>query len=151
MTDPESSATPEGTTEREDLAGPNWEWRYRLRKNKPLYSAYRVVVFVVGLVVVLGGLALVPLPGPGWALVIVGLVIWASEFEKAQRLLVFVRRQVKRWTDWVMAQPIWLRLLCGLLTALFVAAVVWCVLKLWGVPGFVPDGITSWLQTDLRL
>lgn len=151
MTDSESSATPERTTERENLAGPNWEWRYRLRKNKPLYAAYRVFIFLLGLVVVLGGLALVPLPGPGWALVILGLFIWASEFEKAQKVLEFVKRQVKRWNDWVMAQPIWLRLLLGLLTAAFVAGIVWCVLWLWGIPAFVPDGITSWMQTNLRL
>lgn len=151
MNETMGSSSDEGTAQREDLVGPNWEWRYRLRRNKPLYSAYRVVVFVVGLVVVLGGLALVPLPGPGWALVIVGLFIWASEFERAHKVLEFVKRQVKRWNDWVMARPIWLRLLLGLLTMIFVAAVVWCVLWLWGIPSVVPDGITSWLQTTLRL
>ena len=150
MTASEGEAHDE-TQEREDLVGPNWEWRYRLRRNKPLYTAYRIVVFVLGLVVVLGGLALVPLPGPGWALVILGLVIWASEFQKAQTVLEFVKRQVKQWNEWIMSQPMWVRILVGLTTALFVALVVWCVLKVSGIPGFVPDGVTRWLQAHLWL
>lgn len=144
-------AAPSGAADEEDLPGPDWAWRRRLRRNRPLYSAYRIVVFVVGLVVVLGGLALVPLPGPGWALVILGLVIWASEFEKARAVLEFVKRQVRRWNDWMMAQPIWVRIVVGLLTAAFVGFVVWCVLKVGGIPGFVPDGATGWLHTHLWL
>ncbi len=159
MTEPEGDAPrdvdgPSAATEgpdHQDPPGPNWAWRHRLRRNKSLYPAYRVAVFVVGLVVVLLGLALVPLPGPGWAVVIVGLVIWASEFERARTVLDFVKRQVRRWNDWVMAQPMWLRVVAGLLTALFVGLVVWCVLKVSGIPGFVPDGVTSWLHTHLWL
>jgi len=36
---------------------------------------------------VLGGLALVPLPGPGWAIVFVGLGMLALEFKWAENLM----------------------------------------------------------------
>ena len=40
----------------------------------------RLVIGVVGTLVVLVGLVLVPLPGPGWLIVIFGLGILAIEF-----------------------------------------------------------------------
>lgn len=49
-------------------------------------------------------LVLVPLPGPGWAIVILGLAILASEFEPARRVLEFVRDQVRSWTAWIARQ-----------------------------------------------
>ena len=36
---------------------------------------------------ILGGLALVPLPGPGWAIVFVGLGMLALEFKWAENLM----------------------------------------------------------------
>src|SRR6476660_6972943 len=53
--------------------------------------AVKSTIAVLGLIVVLVGLALVPLPGPGWLIVIAGLAIWAVEFRWARRLLAFVR------------------------------------------------------------
>ena len=50
-------------------------------------KAYRVAFMVLAFVVVLGGLALVPLPGPGWAIVFVGLGMLALEFDWAERLM----------------------------------------------------------------
>ena len=54
-----------------------------LKRSKP----YRVAFMVLAFVVVLGGLALVPLPGPGWAIVFVGLGMLALEFDWAERLM----------------------------------------------------------------
>ena len=48
---------------------------------------YRVAFMVLAFVVVLGGLALIPLPGPGWAIVFVGLGMLALEFEWAENLM----------------------------------------------------------------
>jgi uncharacterized protein (TIGR02611 family) len=42
---------------------------------------------ILAIVVVLAGLALVPLPGPGWAVVFIGLGMLALEFEWAERLM----------------------------------------------------------------
>jgi len=45
------------------------------------------VFTIIAFTVVLGGLALVPLPGPGWAIVFIGLGMLALEFEWAERLM----------------------------------------------------------------
>ena len=48
---------------------------------------YRIAFMILAFVIVLGGLALVPLPGPGWAIVFIGLGMLALEFEWAERLM----------------------------------------------------------------
>ena len=50
-------------------------------------SAKKIGILIVGSVVVLAGIALLALPGPGMIVIIVGLVILAQEFDWAQRLL----------------------------------------------------------------
>ena len=47
----------------------------------------RVAVLVIGLVLVVGGLAMLVLPGPGILLVIAGLALLATEFVWAEYLL----------------------------------------------------------------
>jgi uncharacterized protein (TIGR02611 family) len=51
-------------------------------------------VFVVGWFIVVAGLLLVPLPGPGWLIVFVGLSLLATEFVWAVRLQAWVRQQL---------------------------------------------------------
>lgn len=63
------------------------ELRERARSNAILDNLWRVGVAVSGLVVVVVGLILVPLPGPGWAIVAVGVFIWATEFKWARGVL----------------------------------------------------------------
>lgn len=113
-------------------------WREGIRARRSSHLIYRSVVGVVGSTLVIGGLALVPLPGPGWLIVILGLFVLASEFERADRLLRFTRKQVGAWTEWVGEQPLWVRLVIGAATFLFVAGVVWELAVLFGVPGWVP-------------
>jgi uncharacterized protein (TIGR02611 family) len=55
----------------------------------------RVVVAIVGAIVVLAGLAMCVLPGPGLLTVAAGLAILATEFEWARRLLNRVRRTAR--------------------------------------------------------
>lgn len=129
----------------------DWAWRRKIRSHPPTARLYRALVFVVGLVLVLGGLALVPLPGPGWVIVIAGIAIWASEFEKAQALQDFVRDKLRAWNVWMRAQPLWVQALGALATAAFVLAVIWLALRLTGVPGFLPDGIERFLRLELAL
>lgn len=50
-------------------------------------SARKIVVLIVGVAVLLAGIALLPLPGPGMLVIIVGLIILATEFSWAQRWL----------------------------------------------------------------
>jgi uncharacterized protein (TIGR02611 family) len=129
----------------------DWEWRRRLRANPTTRQALRVTVGLVGLFLVGGGLLLVPLPGPGWLIVILGLAVWASEFEPASRLLDFVKDKVRAWDVWMRAQPRWKQALVGLVTFVFVAAVVWAVFKVMGLPTFLPAGLAGWLQAHLAL
>ena len=145
MTEPDLRQVEEEDAERD------WAWRRRIRANPPLYAAYRVLVFVAGLAVVVVGILLVPLPGPGWVIVFLGLAIWASEFKTAQRVLGFVRGKVRAWTSWTAEQPWWVKGLVGLATVVAVLGLFWVLFWISGVPGFLPDGFEHWLKAHLAL
>jgi len=134
-----------------DAEDDDWAWRRRLRANPATARLYRLFIGVLGLVIVVGGLLLVPLPGPGWVIVFAGLAIWASEFEWAQRLLDYAKDKLRAWNGWVRAQALWLQALAALATMAFVLLVIWAMLKISGVPGFLPDGVEYFLQNTLAL
>jgi uncharacterized protein (TIGR02611 family) len=119
-------------------------WRRRLAARRGVNHSYRVGVGIVGGLIVAVGLVTIPLPGPGWLTVIAGLFVLASEFTWAERLLEFTRHHVKRWTDWVGARPMWVRLLIGIATAAFVYGVLLVTLHLMGVPDWVPGWVPLW-------
>lgn len=119
-------------------------WRRRVARRRTLDSAYRAGVGVVGGLVVALGLVTIPLPGPGWLTVIAGLVVLATEFYWAERLLHFTRHHVNRWTGWVGAQPVGVRVVLAAVTAVFCYGVVVVVLHLVGVPGWVPGWVPLW-------
>ena len=119
-------------------------WRRRLAARRPLDHAYRIVVGIVGGLIVAIGLATIPLPGPGWLTVIAGLVVLATEFRWAERLLDYTKRNVRAWTDWLGRQPVWVRLGIGALTAAFVYGIVVVVLHVMGVPDWVPGWVPLW-------
>jgi uncharacterized protein (TIGR02611 family) len=99
---------------------------------------YRVAVGVLGGAVVVLGIVLIPLPGPGWLIVFAGLAVLATEFVWAERLLLFARRQVHGWTTWVTRQSLLVRVLVGLAGLLCVAGAVWLYDVLFGLPSWVP-------------
>ncbi len=109
-----------------------------LRRNRVIHLLYRTAVALIGLVVVGVGLALVPLPGPGWLIVFLGLAILASEFAWAARLLGLARRHLGAWTAWLGRQPALVRGLLGAATLAGVAIVVAVSARVWGLPGWVP-------------
>ena len=129
----------------------DFAWRAKIRANGQSYLVYRWIVFFVGLSVVSLGLVLVPFPGPGWLIVIIGLLIWASEFERAQRLLDFVKDKVALWNRWVLTQNWFVRGVIGLLTFAFVFAVVWLVVRLSGSVALLPEPYDAWLREHLWL
>jgi uncharacterized protein (TIGR02611 family) len=102
----------------------------RIRANPTGRLALKIGVGILGTLVVVTGIILIPFPGPGWAIVILGLAIWAVEFTWAKRLLHFTRRHVQAWTQWVLKQPLHLRALIGLAGFIFISAVVWLSVKL---------------------
>lgn len=108
----------------------DWRWRERIRANVHTRRVYRAAVAVAGLLVVLAGLALVPLPGPGWVVVFVGVAIWASEFAWAARLRDGLRQRLVGWNRWVAARSVWVKTSLGLGTAAAVGAACYGALAL---------------------
>jgi uncharacterized protein (TIGR02611 family) len=119
-------------------------WRRRLAARNSVNHSYRICVGIVGGLIVALGLVTIPLPGPGWLTVIAGLFVLATEFMWAERLLEFTKRHVKRWTDWLTDQPVWVRLLIAAATAAFVYGVLVVTLHFIGVPDWVPDWVPVW-------
>ncbi len=121
------------------------------RRTRTTHLIYRAVVGVVGAAVIVVGIILLPLPGPGWLIIFAGLAILASEFTWAQRLLEFARVRVMAWTHWAVRQPLWVRLLIGLGCVVIVALAVLAYLIVFGVPSWLPGGPTtgleSWVQS----
>ncbi|HPD28960.1 MAG TPA: PGPGW domain-containing protein [Phycisphaerae bacterium] len=60
---------------------------------------WRILVAIVGSAVVLAGIGLsIPLiPGPGFAVIIAGLAILATEFSGPRRLLRWLPRRIRQW------------------------------------------------------
>lgn len=78
-----------------------WRWRARIRRSRLQLRIYRSLVGVVGLFFVVLGFVSGPLPGPGGIpLVLLGLAIWSSEFVWARRLMVWFKRQLRRFRSW---------------------------------------------------
>lgn len=66
-------------------------FRRGLRSNPVLDLTWRIGVLTAGGMVVAAGIALLALPGPGWATIFIGLMILASEFGWARRSLDWTR------------------------------------------------------------
>lgn len=127
---------------RERVAGTHW--RRRIAARRSVNHPYRIAVGVVGGLIVALGILAIPLPGPGWLIVIAGLFVLATEFQWAERLLEFTRKHVKRWTDWVTDQPVWVRVLIAVATAAFVYGVLVLTLHVTGVPTWTPGWVPLW-------
>lgn len=61
---------------------------------------YKIAVGVFGGLVALIGLLLVPLPGPGWLIVFLGLAILGTEFRWARRGAEALKRLLARFWAW---------------------------------------------------
>lgn len=109
-------------------------------RNATLDLTYRIAVGVLGAGIVVGGLILVPLPGPGWLIVFGGLALLATEFAWAGRLLDFAREKVRGWTEWVGDQSPAVRAAIGAVSLAAVAGAIWLYVALQGVPDWLPIG-----------
>ncbi len=88
------AATPDQDALGTPVAVPRDGWRAKVRSNPPVYLAYRVAVFVVGLLFMAVGVALAALPGPlTIPPVLLGLYIWSTEFRFAKRLFESFKRK----------------------------------------------------------
>jgi uncharacterized protein (TIGR02611 family) len=102
----------------------------RIRANPTGRMALKIGVGVFGALVVAVGIVLIPFPGPGWAIVILGLAILAIEFAWARNLLEITKRHVQSWTHWVGRQSLPVRALIGVVGMIFVGFIVWMSVKL---------------------
>jgi uncharacterized protein (TIGR02611 family) len=58
-------------------------------------NSKRAVITVIGFVLIIGGIILLPLPGPGWLVIFAGLAVLATEYVWAQRALDAAKRKAK--------------------------------------------------------
>jgi uncharacterized protein (TIGR02611 family) len=100
-------------------------WRDGLRDRPMADIAYRIVVGVVGLAVLGAGIIAIPYPGPGWAIVFVGLAILATEFEWARHALRFTRERYDRVMAWFKRQGLWVKALGVVVTVAVVVGTLW--------------------------
>ena len=114
----------------------------RRERHRERSKVVRAAVVLAGFLVVLTGLAMIPLPGPGLFVIAGGLAILALEFVWAERLLErtidqMEQRDRQRQAD----EPAHSRCILGLLGVLVVAAAVTAAYA-WDIP-FAPGLIAS--------
>lgn len=83
---------------------PRWQsrtrrFRERIRAQPLLDTAWRVGVFALGATLLAAGVVMFVFPGPGWATIILGLVVLASEFAWASRALDPVKAAARRASE----------------------------------------------------
>lgn len=119
-----------------DKADDKWAWRRRIRSDPRKARIYRIGVAIAGLFLVVLGALSGPLPGPGGIpLVLLGLAVWASEFEWAQRVMEWFKRRLHQFRGW--GRPA--QALAWTIFFLVIGIVVYGYLVIAGVPVWVPD------------
>lgn len=74
-------------------------FREAIRQHRSLDTVWRVMVFALGCTLLTAGVFMFVLPGPGWATLILGLVVLGSEFTWANRMLDPVKAAAMRAKD----------------------------------------------------
>ena len=77
-----------------EVRRPVERFRARIRRRRSVHLAYRTLIGVVGGLIIVIGIILLPLPGPGWLVIFAGMALWATEFAWAQRILRWTKRKV---------------------------------------------------------
>ena len=73
--------------------------REQKERHKQRGAISRISVVTAGFLVIALGIVLIPLPGPGWVIVAVGLALLALEFDSAERLLEHVLNRLEQVGD----------------------------------------------------
>ncbi|WP_250444628.1 PGPGW domain-containing protein [Actinotalea sp. C106] len=73
--------------------------RDRLRAHPATSLGYRIIVATVATVIILAGVAMLVLPGPGIATILLGLAVLGAEFPWARRLLVRILDLLRKARD----------------------------------------------------
>ncbi len=108
-------------------------WLDGVRSTRTGALTLKIVIGVIGAVMVVGGLIMVPFPGPGWLVVFAGLAVLATEFHWAHRVLEFGKRTLRAWTEWYKRQGWTVRIIVLLVTVAAAAAIVYLGMKTVGI------------------
>lgn len=84
---------------------------------------FRLARMTVGFVVLSLGIVAIPLPGPGWLIVAVGLGILARDFVWAERTVNLVRKRLPQDADGKIPARTWVTI--GIVTTITVGASIW--------------------------
>ncbi|PPK95950.1 uncharacterized protein (TIGR02611 family) [Kineococcus xinjiangensis] len=117
--------------------------REQIRADARMNHLWRVAVALIGTCITALGLVLVPLPGPGWLVVLIGLAVLGSEFHWARRTHLWVRRHVHAWASWVAERSWSIRIALGATTATLLLSLAWGWLAWQGVPTWVPEDVSA--------
>ncbi|MEU6997408.1 TIGR02611 family protein [Nonomuraea sp. NPDC046570] len=105
-------------------------WLDGVRSTRSGALTLKIVIGVIGAVMVIGGLIMVPFPGPGWLVVFAGLAVLATEFHWAHKVLEFGKSVLHRWTEWYKRQGWTIRIIVLLVTLAAAGAIIYAVTKL---------------------
>ena len=125
-------------------------WRDRLRERPAAEFGYRIAVAVIGSAVLAVGILAIPYPGPGWAIVFVGLAILATEFDWARRLLAYTRKRYDKVMAWFRRQGVWMQAMGVAFTGVIVVATLWLL----GAVGWSAELVgfqQEWLKSPIGL
>lgn len=108
---------------------PHLRARAWARRRRSTHVLWQAGVLLVGFGLVLAGIAMLVLPGPGWAAIILGFIVLASEYAWARRLLDPVRRWARRAADAALDPRVRRRnlMILGLLVVVGAGLLAWYV------------------------
>jgi uncharacterized protein (TIGR02611 family) len=78
--------------------GPDWLYRWRQRfagDSRSRQWIWRGVATTIGGAILLAGVVMLVVPGPGWAAIFLGLAVLATEYAWAHRLLAFTKNKAQ--------------------------------------------------------
>lgn len=134
-----------GDNQRIDPGEDPIRWRRAIRTNPIAGPVYRVVIAILGLALIIAGIPMVPLVGPGWAVIFIGLFLWSTEFMWARKVTQFVKAEVLTFNVWAQALPWKAKIPLVLASIAFGWFCAYLALTFTGVPGWTPDVVEEYL------
>lgn len=120
-----------------------WAWRARIRRDPRRLFFYRIGVALAGLLLMIAAIITGPLPGPGGIpLFLLGLAVWSSEFEWAQNVMLWFKRQFDRYRGWSRGR----RFLFWVVVIAFFWTMGYLTMLVYGIPPWTPQPIRGWLS-----
>lgn len=92
----------------------------------------RLLTFATGLLLLIGGLAIGWLPGPGGFIALIGLALLAREIPGIAQAMDYCEWALIRLYCWFQKLPIWMRCLAGAVVIVIIAVAAWAAYQLLG-------------------